>query len=298
MASAGRSEERVRMTLVVRAPDIAERVMAEAWAAGALGVEEREDDRGVVMIVYLAAALARSDAPWLAGFAPAEVRCESVEALPDEDWSEAWKQGLEAIVISPRLVVRPSFVAHRASPGQCELIVDPGRAFGTGGHASTRLALEWVDALAGRGAGLRGARVLDVGTGSGVLALAALALGAERAVGFDLDDVAVREAASMASRNGLVERLDLFTGGIDALAHVRFDWVLANLLRSEMLPIAEAIAARVAPGGGLVLSGLLEADGPPVVEAFERLGLTSRGERSMRDAGGDRWIAPRLVRSV
>lgn len=286
------------MTLVARDPDTAERVIAEAWATGALGVEEREDARGVVMIVYLAAALARADAPWLAGFAPAEVRCESVEALPDEDWSEAWKQGLEAIVISTRLVVRPSFVAHRASPGQRELIVDPGRAFGTGGHASTRLALEWVDALAESGAGLRGARVLDVGTGSGVLALAALALGAERALGFDLDGVAVREAASVASRNALAGHLDLFTGGIEALSEARFDLVLANLLRSEMLPIAEAIAACVAPGGGLVLSGLLEADRAAVVEAFGRLGLALRGERSVRDANRDRWIALRLVRAV
>jgi len=293
------SEQRVRLTLIAPDRDTAERVMAEAWSAGTLGIEEREDERGVVMIVYLGAADAAAADGWLAGFAAAGVRRESVEPIVEEDWSETWKRGLEAIEISDRLVVRPSFVAHALAPGQRELIVDPGRAFGTGGHASTRLALEWVDALAGPdGAGLLGFRVLDVGTGSGVLAMAALVLGARRAVGFDLDRDAVCEAASWADRNDVRGRLDLFAGGIEALRAPPFGLVLVNLLRSEMLPIAAAIAAAVAPGGLLVLSGLLEVDGPPVEQAFAQHGLVVRDERACTDATGDRWVSPLLARPL
>jgi ribosomal protein L11 methyltransferase len=285
------------MTVVAPGAEVAERVMAEAWTAGALGIEERAEDRGVVMIVYLAAGDGPEPPPWLSAFADEGVRCEAIEVVPDEDWSEAWKAGLDAIVVSERLVVRPSFVDHRPSPGQHTVLIDPGRAFGTGGHASTRLALEWVDALAAEAPSrLAGARVLDVGTGSGVLAFAAVVLGAASAVGLDLDADAVREARTWAARNALADRIALYTGGIEALRPVGFDLVLANLLRTEMLPIAGEIAAAVAAGGALVLSGLLAADGPPVLEAFGRHGLVPAAERSREDANGDRWIAPLLVR--
>ncbi len=271
--------------------------MAEAWAEGALGIEEREDGESVALVIYIAAADEVRQRDTVAGFASEGVWIESLEGLDDVDWSERWKVGLEAIVISDRLVVRPSFVAHAVQPGQRELVVDPGCAFGTGGHASTRLLLEWIDELAaGPVDRLTGRRVLDVGTGTGALAMAAVALGAARAVGFDLDSQAVREASVWTQKNGLSDRVSLFTGGIDALAAPPFDWVLANLLRSEVLPIADRLAAAVTAGGGLLLSGLLESDGPPVIDAFSRLGLEPAGERSRRDPTGDRWIAPLMIR--
>lgn len=271
--------------------------MAEAWSEGALGIEERDDAGSVVLVIYLSAEDESRQRAMLKAFESEDVVFEALERVDEFDWSERWKLGLEAIVISDRLVVRPSFVAHDVLPGQCELIVDPGCAFGTGGHASTRLLLEWIDALAsGRSDRLRGTRVLDVGTGTGALAMAAVALGAERAVGFDLDALAISEAAVWTQRNGLSDRVSLFTGGIDCIRAAPFDWVFANLLRSEMLPIADRIAASVAVGGGLLLSGLLESDGPPVIEAFGRFGLEPASERSRLDASGDRWIAPLLMR--
>lgn len=269
--------------------------MAEAWSVGALGVEERDETGVVVLIIY--GVRASEAALTRVSLAERGVQLVSVEPIVDEDWSEAWKEGLGAIVISHRLVVRPSFVEFEAAAGQCELIVDPGQAFGTGGHASTRLVLEWIDALAGEdGNRLAGARVLDVGTGSGVLALAALGLGAERAVGFDLDGVAVREAAVVAADNGLADRSVLYTGGIEALGGPPFDLVLANLLRTEMLPIAEAIATAVAPAGRLVLSGLLERDGAEVATAFGAAGLAVVEQRTQLDPSGEHWIAPLLQR--
>jgi len=177
------------------------------------------------------------------------------------------------------------------------LRVDPGQAFGTGGHASTRLVLEWIAALAEVGA--LGAHVLDVGTGSGVIALAAVALGSESALGFDLDPLAEPEARKWAAYNGLADRTRFFTGPIEAALGGRsFDLVLCNLLKREVLPIAPAVAAAVGRAGRLVLSGLLEADAAEIATAFEREGLVEEGRRVHEDANGDRWISPCFVRAA
>jgi ribosomal protein L11 methyltransferase len=301
---------------------VAERLMAEAWESGALGIEERaglagaggperlpgpdglegrESDDGaacVDLVIYFASDAEPMLRRALLPFGAQGAALSPSEAVAEVDWVEAWKVGMVAIEISPRLVVRPSFLEHAPAPGQRTLVIDPGQAFGTGGHASTRLALDWVDALAaGEGGAARPPRrVLDVGTGSGVLAQAALLLGAERAVGFDLDRDAVREAARWARYNGVDEGLLLFAGPIEALCTEPFDCVVANLLKREMLPIADAIAAAVAPGGWLVLSGLLAGDAPDVLEAFGQRGLESRDARRLHDAVGDDWIAPLLQR--
>ncbi len=271
---------------------LADRVVAEVWAAGALGVEERLLTDGIELVIYLPRPSESAIRSVLQGMLVSERIGEASEPLGEKDWSEAWKDGLEAIVISPRLVVRPSFVEYSLEDGQHELVVDPGQAFGTGGHESTRLALEWVDELSKRGG--RAVRVLDVGTGSGVLGLASVKLGARWALGFDLDREAVSEARRVAKGNGLAGGLALFAGPIHALGEGLFDRVLVNLLRSEMLPIAEEIATKLSQQGDLVLSGLLDSDRSEVLSAFAAFGLEERGERTLRDASGAVWSAPLL----
>jgi ribosomal protein L11 methyltransferase len=275
--------------------ELAERLMAEAWEAGALGVEEVTTVEGVELIVYLAAADEAVLRGSLEPFAGEGARIGAAEPVEAVDWIEAWKQGMCAIEISPRLLVRPSFVEQALRPGQSELIIDPGQAFGTGGHASTRLALEWVDELMAGGEPAP-RRVLDVGAGTGVLAQAAVKLGAKRAVGFDLDRRAMREAGHWSRRNGVAEGLLLFSGPITALRALPFDLVVANLLKSEVLPIAAEVAQAVGTGGLLVLSGLLAADRDEIAAAFAAHGLCEREIRSWRDEGGDEWISPLLVR--
>jgi ribosomal protein L11 methyltransferase len=209
--------------------------------------------------------------------------------VPEADWSEAWKQGLEALEVSPQLRVRPSFVSAVQAPGQAELVIDPGQAFGTGGHASTLLALEWIAALAPELPANAG--VLDVGCGTGILALAALRLGAARGLALDIDPLAGDATRENAAANGLAGRLDVVVGPLSAVPPAAFDLVVANLLESEMLPLLEGIAAHTAFGGAAVLSGLLAEQVGRATDAAAAAGLRRVGVRERTDATGDTWVA-------
>jgi ribosomal protein L11 methyltransferase len=263
---------------------------AEAWEAGAIGVEERELPSGGT-VLFLYAARDREPAVREAVAGVPGARVAQSEPVADEDWSQAWRAGLDAVRVGERLVVRPSWIDASLAPGQVELVIDTRRAFGKGGHASTRLALEWIEALSREGALGPGVRVLDVGTGTGVLALAALALGAGFAVGFDVDPLSGESAREWAEKNGLARRLALFVGPIDAIAGAEFDLVFANLLKRELLPLAGALAAATRPGGHAVFSGLLADERGAVRAALARAGFEPLRERSAADANGDEWIS-------
>jgi ribosomal protein L11 methyltransferase len=291
MPSSSTSKKPAFARLAARFADAeeAERAAAGAYEAGAVGLEERDDELGVTLLLYVPSDAAAALRAALASGDPAPRALGAIEPVPDTDWSEHWKQGLSATVISPRLVVRPSFVVHALAPGQVEVVIDPGQAFGTGTHASTRLALDWVDELAPSLA--KDARVLDVGTGSGVLALAAAALAPVRVVAFDLDPLAVREARFNAARAGCADRVHAYVGGLEALGARAFDLVLANLLSSESTPLLAGLAARTRSGGQAVFSGLLAAEVETFSQALAAVGFTLGGVREFEDPTGDRWAA-------
>ena len=304
----------VRVRITARDAEGAEIAAAEAFEAGALGVVEEpgvpaSDPSGppagasgqgdaerseVTIVAYLpderlaalreAIEAASAACPLVLGLA---------EPVVEEAWSETWKQVLVPVEISSRLGVTPPFATPPARRGQRWIEIDPGQAFGTGAHHSTRLALEGLDdVLAQHDVDT----VLDVGTGSGVLALAAVALGARSALGFDLDPLAAPAALAAAHANGLGHATGWFTGPIEALAPRAFELVVANLLRRELLPIAAPVAERVATGGRLVLAGLLERDGPAVARAFAPFGLHEEARRMRRDDDGESWLGLVLVR--
>ena len=280
----------------------AELAGAEAWAAGAVGIEEREADSGRTLLLVYAPAAAVADlrdalAAYMARVPEAErPRVGAPAPVQATDWSEAWREGLVPIRVGERLIVRPSFTDAPLAPGQVELVIDPGQAFGTGGHVSTRLALDWLEEIGRGAAGLPKGfapddRVLDVGTGTGVLALAAVALGAGTAVGLDLDPESGLAARHWARVNGLAERLAVFVGPIEALGASGFDWLVANLLKREMLPIAGPMAAAVRRGGHAVFSGLLARERDEVEAALAREGFVPLAARTFVDANGDEWIS-------
>jgi ribosomal protein L11 methyltransferase len=270
-------------------------LLAEAFEAGAEGAEEVDEEGRFRACIYAASMRIDEIHALLVTLSTGDTLLAQVEAVPVVDWSQAWKQGLEAVRISKRLRIRPPFDESALEADQREIVIDPGQAFGIGGHASTRLCLEWIDELLtssnSREAAKPFARVLDVGTGSGVLALAAVALGAEWAVGFDLDAVATRAAREASLRNGLTAKSDFFTGPIEALAEdaCGFGLVVANLLKREMLPLAAQIASCMSGEGRLVLAGLLAEDVAEVVEIFGEQRLVEVGRRRLEDDTGE-WI--------
>jgi len=247
--------------------------------AGAAGVEVRDE---TLLPMPGARPLAPGAAVLVAWFesraaaerAAAEMSLDGqVTELADEDWSEAWKRDLAPFAVG-RVFVRPSWTEAAAPPGCAEVVLDPGMAFGTGTHPTTALCLRALsDLLAAR----PGAAVLDVGTGSGLLAIAARKLGAGRVAANDVDPVAVRVARENADRNGVA--LEIAAVPLEAIAGP-FDLVVANILANTLAELAPAVAAQVAPGGILLLSGLLAGQEGEVARAYEVCGL-------VRDPGRD-----------
>jgi len=209
--------------------------------------------------------------------------------LHEEDWADAWKSHFPVLKVGRRLVIRPTWREHQPAADDVVLALDPGMAFGTGLHPTTRLCLAALEQLADGGL-VEGARVLDVGCGSGVLAIAAGLLGAHQVVGLDTDPIAVEATMANGARNGLAGRLAARQGSLPS-ADGPFDLVVANLISSLLIELAPLLAASVRTGGRLVASGIFIDREPEVLAALEHAGL----ERSGRSAEGD-WVALELAR--
>lgn len=256
----------------------AENVASALIDCGSTGVEERPAAHGAVKVVAWFSAtpdiadLARSlaSAPGL----PAEVARAAASSLragstPDDDWLRLWKRGFEPTAVGRRLLVFPSWKREEAMsvPDRVRIEVDPGMAFGTGTHETTRLCMEWLDA------NWRGGSLFDVGTGTGLLAIAAVMLAPRtRAVACDVDPVAIDVARENALRNGLGEAIEFHVCGPDAVGG-SFDLVLANLTADVILQVRDALVARTRPGGMLVLSGVLVEQAEGLVAELAPAGL-------------------------
>ena len=208
----------------------------------------------------------------------------------EADWAEAWKVHFPVLRVGRRLVIRPTWRRHHRAPDDVILALDPGMAFGTGLHPTTRLCLAAVESLADRGV-LAGAEVLDVGCGSGILAIAALKLGARAALGVDTDPIAVEATTANARRNRLARRLVAREGSLPS-GSGPFDVVLANLIASVLVTLAPLLRDEVRPGGVLLASGIFVDREAEVREAFESGGLTVVG----RSAEGE-WVALEAIRA-
>jgi len=212
--------------------------------------------------------------------------------LVDEaDWADAWKAYFPVLRIGRRLVIRPTWRRHRRAPGDVVLALDPGMAFGTGLHPTTRLCLAGTETLADRGA-LDGVRVLDVGCGSGILAIAALRLGAATALGIDTDPIAIEATTANARRNRVARRLRARSGSLPT-GELPFDVVLANLIAGLLVQLAPALHREVRPGGTLLASGIFVDREAEVRQALEAAGL----HVTDRLGEGD-WVALESVRAA
>jgi ribosomal protein L11 methyltransferase len=204
--------------------------------------------------------------------------------VQEADWAEAWKAFFPVLRVGGRLVIRPTWRDHRARPDDVVIALDPGMAFGTGLHPTTRLCLAALEPLADEGR-LDAARVLDVGCGSGILAIAAIRLGAASALGVDTDPIAIEATLANARRNRLGQRIEAREGSVPT-GERPFDVVVANLIAGVLVPLARGLYAELRKGGWLVASGIFVDREAEVRTAFEAAGL----EPTDRSVDGD-WIA-------
>ncbi|HEX4461069.1 MAG TPA: 50S ribosomal protein L11 methyltransferase [Polyangia bacterium] len=254
-------------------PERVENDIETLVALGASGVEERDqttydkapDAGSPLLLVWLPVEdakdfLVRAEA---AGLPPPS---DSGRVRHEDEWRDVWKKFFAPRKVG-RFVIVPSWEKYQAAPGEVLIDMDPGRAFGTGGHPSTRLCLEAISKLDDCN------RFLDLGCGSGVLSIACAKLFPESSgIGVDIDPDSVEVARENVARNLVTERISCSTTPM-ADVHGPFDLVLANILPDVLIPMAEIIAGKVAPGGSLMLSGILIELADGVEAEYQPLGL-------------------------
>lgn len=188
------------------------------------------------------------------------------QGVEQEDWQNAWKKYYHAMDIGQRLAIVPGWEEYDTD--RIRITMDPGMAFGTGTHETTSLCLELLDRLV-KG----GERVLDIGTGSGILAIAALKLGAREADGVDIDPMCVRTAGENAQRNGVSEHFRVLVGDLSDKAEGTYDIITANIVAAAILSLAPAVPALMAPGAAFIASGIIDERKDEVLDGLRAAGL-------------------------
>ncbi len=238
----------------------------------------------------------------------------TTQALPETNWEEAWKQFFHPRRVGSHWIVRPTWEEAEVGPADRVIVLDPGQAFGTGDHPTTRMCLELMEPLA-----LEGRSVADVGCGSGILAVGACLMGADPVVAVDIDPIAVEVAKENAARNG-VSFLALAGDGLNAVpaalegvpqdetplragetavqqpptgSQAEYALILSNIISATLVRIAADIAGSVAPYGAWIVSGIIESNWPDVRETAEKVGFVLVDERHE-----DGWVAARFTRSA
>ena len=283
-----------------------ELLAARLFDHGALGVELQEPDQQLMPgTPPLPPGAGRCIAHFIERGSAADSarelgRAEAPVEVAEEDWSVAWRKHHRRLRVGPRSWVQPPWEDAPAAPGEVRVLIDPGMAFGTGSHPTTALCLERVDELLAEFSP-RGHHshdvpapvdVLDVGTGSGVIALLAVKLGAGRVCGTENDPVALEAARRGAELNGVApDRISWALADPDELPGPPYRIVVANILLNTLVELAPAIARKVARGGRLVLSGLLSSQAAQAEAAYAAQGLVPAG-RTERDG----WVRVELAR--
>ena len=188
------------------------------------------------------------------------------EGVEQEDWQNGWRKYYHPMDVGQRLAIVPSWQDYDTD--RVKLILDPGLAFGTGGHETTNLCLEVLDERV-KG----GERVLDIGTGSGILAIAALKLGAAVTEGVDIDPVAIRTAGENAALNGVADKLTVLVGDLSDKASGKYDIITANIVANAIMSLAPAVPGLMADDAVFIASGIIDSRKDEVIAALEAAGL-------------------------
>jgi ribosomal protein L11 methyltransferase len=214
-----------------------------------------------------------------------------VSTLAEQDWANAWKEHFQVHRIGERVVIRPPWREYEPQGEDIVVVMDPGMAFGTGLHPSTKLSMLGTEEVV-----KPGDTVLDVGTGSGILAIAAVKLGAAKADTVDVENVAVAATRENAERNDVADRIAVELGSVgpgQPFWGQQYDVVLANIIARVLIELAEAIVAHTRPGGHMVLAGIIESREQDVIDAF-----TAAGAEIINRRFQDDWVSLVLRRKA
>ncbi len=214
----------------------------------------------------------------------------TTRVVDEADWADAWKAHFPVLRIGRRLVIRPTWREHPAAADDVVIALDPGMAFGTGLHPTTRLCLAAVESLAERGS-ITGRRVLDVGCGSGILGLAAVRLGAREVLGLDTDPIAIESTTANALLNDAGDQLHARHGSLPS-GEGPWDVLLANLIASLLVRLAPLLHDELQPGGTLLASGIFHDREPEVADALTAAGFTIRSGTVEGE-----WVALEAIRA-
>lgn len=203
-----------------------------------------------------------------------------IQKLCDQDWNAAWKKNWQPIRMGDSLMVIASWLLPPPDAPKHVIEIDPEMAFGTGTHATTILTLQCVERMA------RGRRVLDIGTGTGILGIAAVKCGAKHVVALDIDPIATLTALKNANKNHVAEQMSFYTGTLSALRTTPFDLIVANVNRTEILKLLPQLGQLLQKTGGVILSGILVEEQSVIERALQRCGFAIRQITQMEG-----WIA-------
>ena len=262
------------VTLGADAAETSEAVTNRLWELGAVGVVEEATEGAATLRAFFppgtdaearAAALREYLGELAALAVPGAQARVAVAPLPDEPWADAWRAHFRPVPVGRRLLVCPPWELPSRPEERTVIVIEPGRAFGTGGHGSTRSCLGLLERVLANG---RVARAVDVGCGSGILAIAAAALGVPRVEAIDLDPDAVAATDENAGRNAVGDRVHAAVAAVESWSGAGAPLVLANLLAAAHATLAPALVQLVTPGGSLIAGGLLAHEVPVVAGVF------------------------------
>ncbi len=268
-----------------------------AWIAISLRVKpEFAEILGEALIARGSAGVWESEQGWVTAYFPADADPRVVKALleemsvsfsqadcviapvGDQDWIATWKASVVPLRVSPRLTIVPSWQTYEAEPDELVVVLDPGMAFGTGHHETTRMCLQLLDERLQDG--VAASHVLDLGTGSGILAIAAARLGANRVAAADIDPVARTTAEENVRANAVSRTVTI----VDDDAWLRmgpYDLVTANLTAEDLRDLMPRIAASLAPSGAAILSGILVSREPIMDQTLSAHGFVATARREI-----------------
>lgn len=220
-------------------------------------------------------------------------RSITTEDVPDADWTQCWREHFRPLRVGARLVVSPTWIDYPALPGDVVVRLDPAGAFGSGEHPTTAMALAMLEQVV-----TRGARVVDVGTGSGILALAAAQLGASRVWALDIDEVAVACARENVRVNRLEAVVTVGAGTLSGLATGPVDVIVANIVAHVLVRLVPEVTARLRPGGSFVAGGIIRQREGDVLGSLASAGLVVIDRQAQGEWVGVTAVAPRLQAPV